>query len=271
MDTLEVPDARLRYETVGNGRVMLLVPGANGSGDAFRGISTPLAEEYTVLTYDRRGFSGSVLVGPQDDAQRLATDADDARRLIEHAGGGHPATVFGTSSGAVVAAEVLTRHPSAVETLVLHEPAAVKLLPDADKWIGFFSELYERYHQSGPAAFEMFREHMLAPSDRIFRPPPDSGQAANIAYWFEHELRQYPAVDLDLDLLRTFADRIVIAAGQESRGYPAHEVSVRLGEELGLEVIELPGGHLGCITHPAPFADGLMRALAETTRRSHGQ
>jgi hypothetical protein len=39
---------------------------------------------YTVVTYDRRGFSRSYLEGPQDYEHRLETDADDVRSLIEH-------------------------------------------------------------------------------------------------------------------------------------------------------------------------------------------
>src|SRR3546814_14413477 len=76
----------------------------------------------------------------------------------------------------------------------------------------------------------------------------------NATYWFEHELRQYPAVDLDLDALKVHADRIVLMAGRESRGYPAHEVSVELANKLGRELIELHGGHIGFVTRPAEFA-----------------
>src|SRR3546814_17950625 len=61
----------------------------------------------------------------------------------------------------------------------------------------------------------------------------------NATYWFEHELRQYPAVALDLDALKVHADRIVLMAGRESRGYPAHEVSVELANKLGPALIEL--------------------------------
>src|SRR3546814_13587105 len=71
----------------------------------------------------------------------------------------------------------------------------------------------------------------------------------NATYWFEHELRQYPAVDLDLDALKVHADRIVLMAGRESRGYPAHEVSVELANKLGRELIELPGGHIRAEEH----------------------
>ncbi len=53
-------------------------------------------------------------------------------------------------------------------------------------------------------------------------------------------------------------------SGRESRGYPAHQVNVELGEMLGREMIEVTGGHIGYVTHPAVFADALVRALAET-------
>jgi hypothetical protein len=87
---------------------------------------------------------------------------------------------------------------------------------------------------------------------------------ANAVYWFEHELRQYPAVDLEPDVLEAHADRIVPMAGRESRGYPAYEVSVELGKRLGRDLIELPGGHVGCVTQPAEFAREFVQALGRT-------
>ena len=74
---------------------------------------------------------------------------------------------------------------------------------------------------------------------------------ANAIYWFEHELREYPAVNLDLDVLGARYDRIVPMAGRESRGYPCYEVNVELGKKLGRKLIELPGGHIGFLTHTA--------------------
>ncbi|WP_419179557.1 alpha/beta fold hydrolase [Rhodococcus opacus] len=100
-----------------------MIPGANGVADAFRMVAGHLAERYTVALYDRRGFSRSHLDGPRDYDRRLETDADDVRRLIEHLSD-EPATVFGVSSGGIVALEVLTRHPSVVRTLVPFEPPA---------------------------------------------------------------------------------------------------------------------------------------------------
>ena len=266
---LEVPGARLYYETHGSGPVMLMVPGASGTADSFKSITEHLVAHYTVVTYDRRGFSRSQLDGPQDYDHRLETDADDVRRLIEHLGD-EPAIVFGGSSGAIVALEVLTRHPSVVRTLVPHEPPAMRLLADGQKWINFFFEVYDLYRQSGiEPALKKFREQAFAESDRqaMARAPKNEYTLANATYWFEHELRQYPAVDLDIDTLKAHADRIMLIAGRESRGYPTYEVNVELGKKLGRELIELPGGHVGLLTQPAEFAREFLQTLAWTEKK----
>ena len=263
---LEVPGARLYYETQGSGPVMLMVPGASGTAESFKSVREHLAAHYTAVIYDRRGFSRSQLNGPQDYDDRLATDADDVRRLIEHLSDA-PAIVFGGSSGAIVALEVLTRHPSVVRTLVPHEPPAMRLLPDGQKWIDFFFEVYDLYRQSGlEPALKKFRAQAFAESDRqaMARAPKNEDTLANAAHWFEHELRQYPAVDLDLDALKAHADRIVLMDGRESRGHPTYEVNVELGKKLGRDLIELPGGHVGFLTQPAEFAREFLQALAQT-------
>ena len=267
MGNLEVPGARLHYETYGSGPLLLMVPGANGSTDAFKAVAEYLAAQYTVVCYDRRGFSRSQLDGPQDYDRRLETDADDVWRLLEHLSH-EPAIVFGSSSGAIVALELLTRHASAVGTLVPFEPPAVRQLADWQKWPDFFSSTYDLYRQSGPQmALDKFRDQAFAESDRqvMARAMNHTDRArmvANATYWFEHELRQYPAVDLHLDVLKAHADRIVLAVGRASRGYPAYEVNVELTKKLGKDLIELPGGHLGFVSQPAEFACDLVEALA---------
>jgi pimeloyl-ACP methyl ester carboxylesterase len=222
-----------------------------------------LATHYTVVIYDRRGFSRSQLDGPQDYDRRLETDADDVRRLIEHLSN-EPATVFGASSGAIVALEILTRHPFVVRTLIPFEPPVMRQLPDGQKWVDFFTEVYDLYRLSGiEPALNKFRDRSFPASDQqvMARAPKNE---ANATYWFEHELRQYPAVDLDLDALTAHADRIVLAVGRETRGYPVHEVNVELGKKLGRDVIELPGGHAGVHSYPAEFAHELVHALERT-------
>jgi len=272
MGILDVPGARLYYETCSRGPLMLMVPGATGKADVFTLLTEHLAAHYTVVTYDRRGFSLSQLDGSQDYDHRLATDADDVRRLIEHVSD-ESATVVGCSSGGVVALAVLTHHPSVVRTLVPFEPPAVRQLPNGQSWVDFFFEMYDLYRQSGmQPALKKFREQAFAESDQQVRTRARDTKnskflLANASYWFEHELRQYPAVDLALDALKAHADRIVLVAGRESREHPCYEVNVELGKKLSRAVIELPGEPVGYIAQPAVFAHELVQALA---RERHG-
>jgi len=271
MSLLPVPGAHLYYETMGGGPLLVMVPGASGTAESFRRAAQQLAKSCTVAIYDRRGFSRSSLDGPQDLEHRLDTDADDLRRLAEHLSD-QPVTIVGVSTGATVGLHTLVRHPAIVRTLVPFEPPAVRLLPDGQRWVDFFHAVYDCYHQSGAdAALKQFRERTFAVSDRIVMARAmdlhaGGPIAANLAYWFEHELRQYPATGLDLDRLRAAADRIVPAAGRDSHGYPCREAAIELGSRLDRPVIDLPGGHLGCMTQPADFTAELARALTLATR-----
>ena len=156
MSTLKVPGAQLYDEISGDGPLLILIPGGKGEGDVFRPVARALAARYQVVIYDRRGFSRSTLDGPQDYDHRLATDADDVRRLIEHRTS-QSATIVGNSSGALVALEVVSRYPKRVQTVVAHEPPAVNLLPDAAKWRAFFDGVYDTYREEGiPKAMRQF-------------------------------------------------------------------------------------------------------------------
>jgi pimeloyl-ACP methyl ester carboxylesterase len=266
MSTLNVSGAELYYETRGAGPVMLLIPGANGDTTVFESLAERLSAHYLVVSYDRRGFSRSRLDGPQDYARRLETDAADARRLIEHVSGGKAATVFGTSSGAVVALRLLLDRPDVIGTVVLFEPCAMRLQPDGQRWIDLFRDVYDLYRRRGTdPALATFRETAFPPVDHAVMQRARSSGAphvmANAIYWFERELRQYTSVDLDAAALQPWAHRIIPAVGRECRGYPNFAVSRQLGLILERDLLELPGGHVGFVTHCDAFADALLARL----------
>lgn len=133
MSVVEVPGARLHYEARGDGPLLVVVPGASGEGDTYANLADGLSARYRVVIYDRRGYSRSQLHGAQDYAHRLETDADDVRRLIQHLND-EPATIFGNSSGALVALQVLIQQPDVVRKVIAHEPPWVRLLPDGEAW-----------------------------------------------------------------------------------------------------------------------------------------
>ena len=265
---LEVPGARLYYETRGAGPLLLLIPGANGDANGFPPLAGRLAADFTVVSYDRRGYTRSILDGVQDYAHRLETDADDARRLIEHLAA-EPATVFGTSSGAVIALQLLIDHPQAVRALVAFEPAAFRLLPDGEKWIAFENEVYELYRRSGPApARGLFVQRLFAEVDHPIMsraPAPEHATTvtANANYFFEREMRQYIAAELDMGKLLQRAQVVIPAMGLASADFPDGRAARALSLRLRRELLELPDGHVGYITSTEEFARRLVQRLKQ--------
>lgn len=186
---------------------------------------------------------------------------------------GAPAAVFGPSSGAVVSLRAITQGPSLIDKLVAFEPPAMKQLADGQQVLDSFDEVYDLFKKSGiRPAFELF-ENKLFPRETIehfarMRDPSLPGVRAAIEYWFEHELRQYCAVDLDIDTLKENAVRIAVAAGRGSLGYPLHELSANLAKKLGQPLAELPGAHTGYATRAAELAPALLDLLAAIDARS---
>ena len=266
MSRLKVDGAELNYAVAGEGPLLVVIPGAQGSLEVYQGLSSHLRSKYQVLSYDRRGFGQSRLEGEQDYDRRLDTDADDVAALIAHVGGA-PAIVFGSSSGAIVALRMLTRHPDAVRLLVAHEPPACRWLPDPEAAIAQNFAVYDKAKAQGaPAAMQDFAPRWLAVSDRerlaqAAHSPAAAQIQANMAYWFEHELRQYPATRFDIGALKAQADRLALVAGEEMRGYPTFEITEAMAREFDKAMTILPGGHVGYATKPEPFAMALAQML----------
>jgi hypothetical protein len=84
---LKVPGATLHYEVVGDGPVLLIIPGMPADAGLYSVLARRLAGSFTVVTYDPRGMSRSRLDGPPG-GQRVEVHADDARRVLDAVGAG---------------------------------------------------------------------------------------------------------------------------------------------------------------------------------------
>ena len=272
VEQFPVPAARLYTETRGAGPLLLFVVGGNGDPAVFSGVADRLAAHFTVVTYARRGFVSSPVDGPVDDANRIATDVEDAAALIARHGSG-PARVFGSSSGAIVALDLVARHPELVSTVVVHEPPILELLNDPDTWADRLAGVFATYETAGlwPAMAQF--SHVVG-LGRPTAPPPGADSAPEIAamraraednmtFWMEHEFRQYPAYHPDLDALAAVAEKIVPAGGRRSRanGSMPFLPVITLAGRLGRDIAEFPGGHLGYGEHPGDFATRLGQVL----------
>lgn len=268
---LSTPGATIYYETRGNGPALLIIPTGNGDATPLAPVAEALADRYTVITYDRRGFSRSQLHEPVNSERRLADDVLDARQLLERVAGA-PAHVLGACSGAIVALALLERHPDQIRTLVAHEPPLTGLLPEAATWTEFHASLYDTYTTSGPdAARDIFKARMglegqTRPPKGSELPPDQLAELLdrlrrNHVFWLEHEMRSYSEYRPDLAALRSAAGHLILAGGEASREHVPYRPNVVIAELLGTEVTHLPGGHLGYVTHPFEFASQLAALL----------
>ena len=91
MPTVTVNGTELYHEIRGSGPTVLLIMGGSGDGGHFDAFADLLADEFTVITYDRRGNGRSpVPAGWQTTSPQ--EQADDAAALLE-ALGASPAAV----------------------------------------------------------------------------------------------------------------------------------------------------------------------------------
>src|SRR5262249_59278365 len=116
----------------------------SGDGAVCAGVGGRLAGDFTVVTSAGGGFARSPVEGRVDDANGIPADVEDAVALIARRGGG-PACVFGSSSGAIVTLDLVTRHPDLVSTAVVHEPPILELLDDPDAWAARFAGIFATY------------------------------------------------------------------------------------------------------------------------------
>ena len=130
--------------------------GATGDGGHFDALADLLADEFTVVSYDRRGNGRSPV--PADWRTTAPEEqADDAAALLNALGTG-PAAVFGTSSGGNFALCLTVRHPGSVRGAILHEPGLYALVDDFDAVRAPVRALVEEAMEVGgpPAAVERF-------------------------------------------------------------------------------------------------------------------
>lgn len=113
MNTLKLQGANLNYYKIGEGPVLILVPGANGTGDIFLPLAEQLKDRFTVVAVDRRDYGHSELTEPlperaqnPNDDYRVKRDAQDVAELAKHLSD-EPVYILGSSSGSIVTMHVL--------------------------------------------------------------------------------------------------------------------------------------------------------------------
>jgi len=261
--SLDVPGARLYYEVQGSGPVLMLVGHPMGAS-GFAAIAPLLARDYSVVTYDPRGFARSTI---DDRDQEAEPDllADDVRRVLEAVGDG-PARVFGSSGGAVTGLALVARHPGHVQTLVAHEPPLTLLLPNATEERARLQEVYDAYFDSGMGAawqkFSSFAGIDIPPQgDEPAPPSPSAEMVATSERFFAHGLLPIALYQPDFPALQGADARVIPARGTTSVGQFPWRTAGALAERLATPLVSFPGGHVGFASDPVEFAAVLRHTL----------
>ncbi|HET6295061.1 MAG TPA: alpha/beta hydrolase [Kribbella sp.] len=265
--TLEIPGATLYYEVRGAGPLVVLV-GAPMDARSFAPLADLLATDHTVLTTDPRGINRSPLDNPAEGSTPEQR-ADDLARLLVQLGAG-PATVLGSSGGAVSVLALAQNHAELVSTVIAHEPPLDELLDDRDQLRARSDDLMATYLGGDVlGAWKKFFEaaNIFLPAEALegmFGGERDPQTVADERFWFEHEMRASIRWQPDLAALRDSGVRIVVGIGEDSTDQHCDRTASALAAELGVKPALFPGDHTGFADQPDVFAARLREVLGAT-------
>jgi pimeloyl-ACP methyl ester carboxylesterase len=241
--------------------------GATGDGGHFDSLADLLADEFTVITYDRRGNGRSP--APAGWTTTSAVEqADDAAALVDSLAVG-PLAVFGTSSGGNFALWMLTRHPAMVRGAVLHEPGVYAVLDDFDVVRAPLQGVVRQSMAEGGhhLAVERFWQYICG-DDAWTQLSPALREriCASASTLFDVELGTYERSMPDDQALAAIAVPVLLVVSADSHDFFA-EVAGRLSKRLGADVVTTPGAHGPTTTAPGNSPRRYGRSCAKSVGR----
>ena len=264
---IEVNGTRLYHEVRGSGPSVLFVQGALGDGGTYERVAELLADEFTVVTYDRRANSRSLR--PEGwESTSAEEQSDDAAALIE-ALDIAPAAVFGNSGGAIIALDFVIRHPNLLRGAILHEPAMFSVLSHPEEVMGPLQQAIEKgMRQGGPrGGGEAFLRFFAG--DEAFEtldPRLRERMLGNAEIFFGLEFGAIgPYRPNEASLAAAAAVPVRVMAGSESPA-PLVEASRWLATHLNVELTTLPGGHTPYFDRPEEMVKAIRPFLRQVSR-----
>lgn len=266
MTSISANGATLYYERRGDGPHLLFISGATGDAGHWTGVADTLADEYTVITYDRRGNSRSPRP-PGWTSTTVDEQADDAAALLRGLDLA-PAIVFGTSAGASIAANLAVRHPAVLRGVVFHEPVFQSGVTNAAAARARRKKLFEEGMAKGGirTATELFLL-AVAGKETYESLDPELCERLLLNGDVLVNIEVTPFVEYEptpAELASVRLPRLVTTAA--SRPDPAaaghwREAATHLAFQLDTPLAELPGTHMAYLGQPRAFAEALRPHL----------
>lgn len=258
---LEIHGGHLYHEVRGNGPTVLINTKDALDAEHYREVAELLAGEFTVVSWDRPGYSRSAAPnGPPSTT--FAEQADDAATLVEILGLA-PVAVYGSSGGAIVALELALRHSALLRGAIVHEPPIFSVLPNCDEiQAGLAAIVEEGTARGGPrTAMETFASAMFGPGnwDRY-----EHGHRERIlanAQSFLTRMPQGGQYVVDCEALATTPTPVVSVVGRENRATFWGAIAEWIAERTRGDLVEIPGHHAGDVTDVDEFVEILRPTL----------
>ncbi len=269
---VKVNGAELYYEVRGTGPAILLIHGTNLDSGCYEALAGILATDFTVITYDRRGYSRS----PRPlawESTSIAEQADDAGALLIAIGVG-PMAVFGSSSAGPIALELALRHPEHVQGVIAHEPALFTVLAEdfvQEQFAGLTPMIEQAMAAGGPAAAQRALLGALAGAAGFESLTPAEARErwlTNAELVFQME---FPSMLFGYrpDEAAIAATRVPVQAMRAEESLPINiAASEWLASRTGTSLLECPGTHLAYCQRPREVADAILPFLARVAAAS---
>ncbi len=244
----ELNGLRLYYRVMGSGEPVVLLHGFPETSNAWRKVMPALAEHYTVLAPDLRGFGASDRpIGGYDKR----TVAKDVHALVHHLGLG-PINLVSHDVGMMVGYAYASAFPSEVKRLVLMEAA----LPGLGLEKLYDAEKYPRmYHLPLFEAPNGLAEALIAGREKMF---------------VRHFMWQqaYNTAALEDDVLDGYAEHLA-APGALRAGiayFRAHKIDAEQNRENAKTKLTMPVLTIGGAASFGAGLEGEIRPLADNLR-----
>jgi pimeloyl-ACP methyl ester carboxylesterase len=258
---MEINGVNLRVEQSGAGEPLVLVHGSWNDRHSWALVEDDLAQAFRVLSYDRRGHSGSedgTVPGTRRD------DEDDLAALIESLDLG-PAHVVGNSYGGSTALGMAVRRPDLVRSVTAHEPPLTALVADdpavqqADAAFRAVARTIERGDIE--AAAGQFVAAVVGPGAWETVPAQMKDTMITNAGTFAAEVRDAEGYGLDLEALSRLDRPVVLSNGDQSPPFFRRIIDQLARAARSAEVVTFPGaGHVPHATHPEEWV-ALVKGL----------
>jgi pimeloyl-ACP methyl ester carboxylesterase len=250
--------ADLYCESRGSGPLLLLITGGMGDAGFYSSAADILANDFTVLNYDRRCNSRST--GDRMADMTVAQQARDAVAIIK-AMGHNRAIIFGSSGGGIIGLELAAVNPKMIDILIIHEPPVIELLPaaDAEKWRTFHYNIYMKNLSEGwEAATADFTASLIGAPDIPYPPDLNERISQNMDFFFKHEYKAFTQYIPNVKRIRENKVNMVAAVGLDSNDAYYVQSTRALTSKVRCECIEFPGQYDVSFYMPEEFAKTVL-------------